>query len=210
MRRFKIILISFAVFMHLFSTWVYPEGKRIVALQPIGKVDPKILQQVAEGINKVFCGLKVEVRPVIPLPKSAYFKPRKRYRSLKLLRYLENFYSRNVKRSYMRIIGITTKDISTTKGEYYDWGIFGQALLNGGPCIGSTHRLRRGAKSNIHFIQRLIKVINHELGHTFGVYHCPTEKCIMQDAHGSIKPVDSSEGKFCTLCRAQLIHVLCR
>ncbi len=209
MKFYKILLIIFVV-MIFFSFPAYGEWKRPVALQPLGEVDAEILRQVEAAVNKVFCGVKVEIRPAIELPEFAYYKPRKRYRSLKLLRYLEHYYLKKVKKSYVRIIGITTKDISTTKGEDYDWGIFGQAFLKRGPCIGSTFRLRRGAKSESHFMERLIKVINHELGHTFGVPHCPTQKCIMQDARGSIKTVDNSDGKFCALCKGRLFRVVCK
>ncbi len=179
-----------------------------VAIQPIGNVDMVILKQVKGGLENRFCGLKAEIQPEMPLPKHAYYAPRKRYRSLKLLRHLRYHYSTHVKQIYHRIIGITAKDISTTKGKYHDWGIFGQAFMHEGPGIASTFRLKRKAKSRKHFYKRLIKVVNHELAHSLGLYHCPTKNCIMEDAKGSIKSVDDSDGTFCKECRRQLPNYL--
>ncbi|MFC2146291.1 zinc-dependent metalloprotease family protein, partial [Acidobacteriota bacterium] len=127
----------------------------------------------------------------------------------KLLNYLENF-AHQKKKKYVKIIGLTRKDISTTKGKYYDWGIFGLAYLDAGPCVVSTFRLRRNAKSGKHFMERLIKVVIHELGHTFGASHCPEKGCVMEDARGTIKTVDAGGVGFCSRCREKLFQVLCR
>ena len=57
-------------------------------------------------------------------------------------------------------------------------------------------------------MQRLIKVINHEIGHTFGLEHCPAKGCLMQDAQGMIKTVDGENGEFCEKCHKSLEKVL--
>ena len=62
-----------------------------------------------------------------PLPESAYYEPRKRYRAEKILEYL---YSLRTDKNE-KIVGLTSSDISTTKDPYDDWGIFGMALSQG-------------------------------------------------------------------------------
>lgn len=49
-----------------------------------------------------------------------------------------------------------------------------------------------------------IKVVNHEIGHTFGLDHCPTPRCLMEDAKGTITTVDGEDGGFCQTCRQRL------
>lgn len=67
-------------------------------------------------------------------------------------------------------------------------------------CVVSTFRLRKNV-SREKLTERLVKVVNHELGHTFGFPHCPTSRCLMQDAKGTIKTVDNETGRFCPACR---------
>lgn len=67
----------------------------------------------------------------------------------------------------------------------------------------STFRLTRGASRDL-FYRRLIKVVNHELGHTFGLPHCPNERCLMGDAKGTIVTVDRETGALCDQCRETL------
>ena len=108
----------------------------------------------------------------------------------------------------MKVIGLTRCDISTSKGKIKDWGIFGLGTVGGRTCVVSTFRLRRGKVSYRYFIGRLVKVANHELGHTFGLWHCPNHGCLMEDAKGTIKTVDRETGAFCSECRERLKDVL--
>jgi archaemetzincin len=134
----------------------------------------------------------------------AYYEPRNRYRAEKLLVYLDSIRDR----SHTKILGLTSKDISTTKGEYLDWGIFGLGSINGHPCIVSTYRLKKGKQGERLLTKRLVDVVNHELGHTFGFKHCPNTGCLMEDGKGTIKTVDNSNGKFCEKCRRRLDIIL--
>ena len=92
------------VLLSLFSTQVNSQWKQPVALQPFGTIDHQLLQQVANGIKKIFCKVEVDIQPAIPMPKSAYYKPRNRYRAEKLLNYLESFYAQQKKKKYVKII----------------------------------------------------------------------------------------------------------
>ncbi|MES2659962.1 MAG: hypothetical protein V4689_15180 [Verrucomicrobiota bacterium] len=68
----------------------------------------------------------------------------------------------------------------------------------------STFRLRAGKAGEKLFQARLVKVVNHELGHTFGLDHCPSAGCFMQAAGGKIATVDGASGKPCDACAARL------
>lgn len=184
-----------------------PAGKQVVAIQPLGKFDTKLVEKVKQQLITNY-GVEVVVKPPAPLPQSAYYPPRSRYRAEKLLDYLDFSDSQSTK-----VLGLTTVDISTTKGIYIDWGILGQGRLGGRPCIVSTFRMR-GTQANKKvsedvFNSRFAKVVAHEMGHTFGLEHCPHQGCLMEDAKGTVKTVDG-ETDFCPSCKARLNKVLSR
>lgn len=170
-----------------------------VAIQPLGSVKAADLARAKAGILALYA-VDVEVLPEKALPKAAYFQPRDRYKADKLLDVL----AAETPEKFTKVIGLTARDISTTKGEIADWGIFGLGLLGGRPCVVSTFRLRAGKASDEVFQARLVKIVNHELGHTFGLDHCPTVGCFMQDAAGKIATVDGEAGKPCEACAARL------
>ncbi len=178
-------------------------GVPSVALQPLGDVDCSVVEQLADHLHTAF-GTDVVVFPAQPLPSSAYYAPRHRYRADRLLEYLD----RETSTGYQHVIGVTSEDISVTNGKTYDWGIFGVAELSGRPGIVSTFRLHASNASQARFETRLDHVAAHELGHSLGLDHCPEPGCLMQDAEGGIKPVDRSMGRLCPLCDRRLGEIL--
>lgn len=105
------------------------------------------------------------------LPTSVKFN--NRYRADKLLIYLASRYGKNT-------IGVTAKDISTTKGQYADWGVFGLGSAYYQTAVISSYRLKT--------VQDLVSTFLHELGHIYGLPHCPTKNCLMEDAKGKYTP----------------------
>lgn len=71
-------------------------------------------------------------------------------------------------------------------------------------CVVSTFRLGAGTPTDPVFQARLVKVVNHELGHTVGLDHCPALGCLMQNAGGKIATVDGESGIPCAACAARL------
>jgi archaemetzincin len=176
------------------------DGLPKVVLLPLGGVDDALIEAVVKGAEDTY-RLKVVVLKNEDLPPATYYEPRKRWRADKLLAWLENR-SEVTGEGYLKIVGLTEKDISTTKGEIEDWGVFGLGYLPGKACVVSTFRL--GAKAEPAEAarlkrERLVKVVIHEIGHNFGLDHCPEIRCTMQDAMGSILTVDRENG-FCRKC----------
>lgn len=187
------------LFLGLLALMTPAMAEPSVAIQPLGPVKAADIARVKAGILALYA-VKVEVLPEKPLPKAAYFEPRDRYKADKLLDVL----AAETPQKFTKVIGLTTRDISTTKGEIADWGIFGLGQVGQRPCVVSTFRLRAGKAKDDVFQMRLVKVVNHELGHTFGLDHCPTPGCFMQDAGGRIATVDGESGKPCEACAARL------
>ena len=175
---------------------IWPDTK--VCFQPLGKVDDPLMRVAMRGVEVLY-GCDVDLLEARDLPEVAYYPPRKRYRAEKLLDFLDEEVVPQSGCSY--VVGFTTVDISTTKGEYEDWGIFGLATIGGPSAVVSTYRLGRKTKDRRKVAVRTVKVLNHELGHTLGRPHCPQPGCLMNDAQGTIKTVDNEDGLLCTDCR---------
>jgi archaemetzincin len=175
----------------------------IVAIQPLGHLDPRLVHAVADRVGEMFA-VSVVVLPPKPLPESAFYRPRMRYRGERLLRWLD---AREPPR-VTKILGLMSRDLSVTKGTVYDWGVMGVAELSRRAGVVSIHRLG-GHSASEHLVTRRVReVALHELGHTFGLSHCRTPGCIMNDAEGGIGSVDRSSGGFCWQCRGRLRGVL--
>jgi archaemetzincin len=187
----KIILIILVAFNLSIAT-----AQITIAIQPFEDIDTTQLLPLILQISKEYNNAKIEILQPLPLPQSAFYKPRNRYRAEKLLDFLDSLNNG----SCDRVVGFTKKDISTTKGEYDDWGIFGLGNINGHSCVVSTFRLKKDGNS-IKYKDRLLKIIIHELGHTFGLYHCDWKYCVMTDYKGSIQPLDSQWTHLCAPCR---------
>ena len=168
-----------------------------IAIQPFNNVDTNVLVDILSSISREYDSAKIVVLQKVAMPDFAYYKPRNRYRAEKLLQFLDTL---PVERT--KIVGFTDLDISTTKNEHYDWGIFGLGEINGASCVCSVYRLKKNAGSEL-YVSRIKKVIIHELGHTFGLEHCTWPLCVMADYQGTIKSLDRSGFHLCAQCRAK-------
>ncbi len=161
-------------------------------------------RELADAID---AGLRAELQVSVaridesPLPPAAFYRPNKRYRAERLLDHLHTLVPDA--RPAPRILALTQVDISTTKGRVYDWGVFGLGELGGRAAVISTWRLRR-ARSAEHFRFRVVTTAIHEVGHTLGLEHCTEPACVMRDAEGSIRTVDTSSGHLGPTCRARV------
>jgi archaemetzincin len=135
----------------------------------------------------------ITIKKPIPLPKTAYYHARNRYRADSLIYFLRDYTVAGHK-----TIGLTNKDISTTKDGIADWGVMGLGFCPGNACIASTFRLSKTETNT-----QLFKVAIHELGHTFGLPHCVVKSCFMRDAKGGNPTNDEIE--FCSKCKSILV-----
>jgi archaemetzincin len=81
-----------------------------------------------------------------------------------------------------RILGVCNFDLFIPILTY----VFGEAQLEGIGAIVSIHRLKNefyGGQSDHHVLmERLLKEATHELGHTYGLYHCRYPGCVMNSS----------------------------
>jgi archaemetzincin len=129
----------------------------------------------------------------------AFDPDRKQYYSMKILKEMLN----NPPPDALKIIGLTPLDLCIPILTF----VFGEAQLGGRLGIVSIARLRQefyGLPPNPDLTyRRLLKEINHELGHTFGLIHCPNRECVMYLAN-TIRDVDLKGEVFCGRCKGLL------
>ena len=164
--------------------------KPIICIQPFGAINENEVRAVKDSLLKIYP--LVQIKNSIALPEFAYYEKNKRYKADSLLKFLK------ATSNYSELlIGLTEKDISTTKDKIEDWGVMGLGNCPGNTCVVSTFRLAKENRKS-----QLFKVAIHELGHTQGLPHCPTPTCYMRDAEGK-NPTNEEKG-FCEKCKKYL------
>lgn len=154
--------------------------------QPLGEVTMNELKQMFDSV--AFEG-------IIPLPDSAYYAPRSRYKADKLIRHLRTLQSS----SSDLVIGFIPTDISCRVHGYEDFGVMGLTILPLHAAVVSTYRLKDKSRLQSDFL----KLTLHELGHADGLHHCKNDStCYMRDANGQ-NHFPELNG-FCEKCQAHL------
>lgn len=171
----------------------------LIVLQPLGVALPEAELLAVSTALTAFYAIRLSVAATLDLPKSAFYAKRKRYRAEKILDYLVQ----KAPAGARVVLGLTAVDISTTKAPHEDWGILGLATLDGRSAVLSSFRCQRAAKSPAHARARFAKTAVHELGHSFGLDHCPTPGCLMHDGEGSVLTTDT-EHDLCAGTRDRL------
>lgn len=186
-------------------------GDVTIALQPFETFAPSLLDTIRRSIEREF-GVGTSVAANVALPATAFVNVKSpRYRADSLLAWLKQ----RIGDDRTRVLGLTDRDISTTKrapdgtikrpaARYADFGVFGCGYLGGPSAVVSSFRLRKPGNRGLT-ISRLCKVALHEIGHTYGLPHCPVAACVMSDAAERIATVDRSTDRLCNSCRARIL-----
>jgi archaemetzincin len=172
-------------------------NKPTVIFQPFEFTDTATLNFLKTATEN-FYPVSVIIDSNKQFPNHVYYKPRNRYRADSVIRWLNI----NNADSVRTTVGITSKDISTSKGGAYDYGVMGLGYQPGKACIVSSFRPAKKATSKQHLQERLLKLLLHEMGHNFSLPHCANEKCFMVDAEGKMKL--DEENDLCKSCRMKL------
>lgn len=178
-----------------------PQARALVVLVVLGEFPAELVDAVEAELRAAY---QVEVRrhAAISLPASAWYAPRRRYRAELLLEHLGALVAGE--RAGTRVLGLTSVDISTTKGKFKDWGVFGLGELGGTAAVVSGFRLWKKTKDPQKIAWRVTNTAVHEVGHVLGLDHCEEPRCVMLDAEGGIANTDGSTGRPGPACAAEL------
>ncbi|HEY8376909.1 MAG TPA: matrixin family metalloprotease, partial [Nannocystis sp.] len=178
-----------------------PQIRAVVVLVVLGEFPAELVDAVEAALERTY-QVEVQRAAAVPLPKSAWYAPRKRYRADALLSYLGALVKDRPRGT--RVLGLTSVDISTSKGKFADWGVFGLGEVGGTAAVVSGYRLWRKTKEPAKIAWRVTTTAVHEVGHVLGLDHCEEPRCVMLDAEGGIANTDGSSGAPGPACRAEL------
>lgn len=155
----------------------------------------ELLEPLCRRLEATF-GLAVDVQSPSFDSEQAFDPSRGQYNSRVLLAHLLEQPTANGG----RVLGVTAADLFIPVLTY----VFGEAQLDGRAAVVSTHRLqpeRYGLPADpALLLARLTKEAVHELGHTYGLVHCPDGQCVMC-ASTYCEEIDLKTRDFCPRCQ---------
>lgn len=168
-----------------------------ITLKPLGNIADEIMEKLEDSVGDIF-HCPVEIKAGFSDFGQSYNPERKQYLSSKLLASLGKSEREE------RVVGIANVDLYVLRLNF----VFGEADIVSGTAIISLCRLRPEyyglAPDETLFLERATKEIVHEVGHTFGLGHCPNNKCVMHFSN-SLADTDLKEALFCNKCRPKII-----
>jgi len=180
-----------------------PAQPPTILILPLGRLETLVLCVVAgyiQGILKV----PVDIGETVEVPQETYIPDRHQYDAGLLICFLREFAL-----SYRCVLGITSVDITLPIFTH----VFGEAELGGHAALVSTYRLGKDTHgrrvTDAVFYERVAKVVLHEIGHVFSLYHCGDGKCVMRFS-AKLDGLDEIPLYFCDRCYFLLRRMIFR
>ena len=164
-----------------------------------GQMDPglDVLEHLASNLVRTF-RTTCRIRPETFDASFALDAQRSQYYSTAILQRLERAADPDA-----RVLAVTSCDLYVPVLTF----VFGEAQLDGNCAVVSTARLTEEfyglPRQDSLMRERLVKEAAHELGHTFGLRHCPDWRCVMASSH-AVERLDVKSAEFCPSCRKRV------
>lgn len=170
-----------------------------IILRPVGTDSHQKMRWLAESIGAVF-GVKVIEGALLEVVDDAYDCNRRQYCAQTILAKLASSTPLELGN---KVLGVAWIDLYAPGLNF----VFGQADAKLGIAVISLCRLKQEfyglpADEQI-FRNRALKEAVHELGHTFGIGHCPDRRCVMHFSN-SLADTDYKSVSFCAGCQPRL------
>jgi archaemetzincin len=167
-------------------------------LAPLGEAPGEVVERIGAPLEQ---GYKLRIRRIGPLPEpeGGYDGARRQWNSMEVLKHL----LKHTPAGGARVLGVTVRDLFVPVLSF----VYGQAQLRGRVAVISLARLRPefyGLPGDSELVAtRAAKEAVHEVGHLFGLVHCPDRRCPMSLSVG-LEELDSKTAEHCPSCSALL------
>jgi archaemetzincin len=173
-----------------------------IHLLPLGNADREMVAQLRHPLHNIFSATVEEADLAVDL-EPFYDEQRGQYNSTDILLWLKEHVSAALRPAAPcegpRYLAVCAPDLFTPILTF----VFGEAEFNGRVAIVSYYRLRNelyGLASDPDLLfDRLLKESVHELGHTAGLVHCRSPRCVMRSST-SAEEIDLKDAAFCAAC----------
>lgn len=163
----------------------------------VGDVDDEVIGAAVDLTGGVLLPGSLPVQP-------AWDRARGQYNSFDLLKAVAERRPAHAS----RLLGLTSCDLFVPMLSF----VFGQAQLGGSAALVSTARLDQKfyglPPRKPLLLERTMKTVLHELGHTYGLVHCADRSCAMALAT-NVGQLDAKEPRYCEACRVLMESYRC-
>ena len=165
---------------------------KTISIYRYGDFSAKKAQSLEKQLRFYFPNIVLK-KQVLTLPAEHYYKERNRYRGTGLFEELGKH------RNGDAVIGLTDYVIFKPNEISKTYGIMGVSPVGTYKCVVSSKIPSSGKEQSD---DNFVKLALHELGHAFGLNHCPDQHCYMVDAEHKMKFPQTTG--FCKSCKTKL------
>jgi len=168
----------------------------MIELIPLGDIEKRFLEELAAPVGGTFMET-VEIGNRLELISGAWNPKRSQYFADAILDAVLN------PPPGSRNLGVMDADIFAEGLNF----VFGEADSIDRKALISIARLKQefyGLPPDETILkERILKEAIHELGHTYGIKHCPNPRCVMHFSN-TIQDTDIKSWQFCPVCQRKL------
>lgn len=171
----------------------------MIHLLPFGDIPEAAPETLAASLHPIF-GAPIIPHDPVDLPPSSYDPVRRQHSAAQVLNGLARF--KTSLTQVERVLGIVSVDLFAPDLHF----VFGEADPREKVAVISIARLKPefyGLPSDEALLRlRTLKEAVHELGHTYGLGHCPDPACVMRFSN-ELQETDRKGASFCPECASR-------